>query len=208
MKKLINSIIYMLVVFAILIIAGSGAIYLYREKDAKTVSPTVAAGSCETAAFCQSDELWKDDRLGDSEYKMSNSGCLTTCIASMLLMQGISVEGVPEINPGTLNEFFSENDVYDSEGNLQWDAAGEALNVEFTGISTSEIDGAYLDRMIGKNIYPIACVKVPSTGNYHFVLLTGSDDESFLCMDPMNGKGEAVSLSEYDNKIYSLRYCE
>lgn len=208
MKKLIKSIIYLLLIFAFLIIAGMGALYLYKERNAKTVRPFSTADCSKTAAFCQSDDRWKDDYLGSSKYKMSNSGCLTTCIASMLLMQNITVEFVPEIDPGTLNEFFSENDVYDSEGNLQWNTAGKALNLEFTRLETSEIEKDDLDNMLRENIYPIVCVKVPSSGNYHFVLLTGSDDESFLCMDPMNGDGGTVSLSKYNNRIYSLTFAD
>lgn len=46
------------------------------------------------------------------------------------------------------------------------------------------------------------------SGNYHFVLLVGSDKKNFLCMDPLNKYNEIVSLSEFGNKIYSVTYCE
>ena len=72
-------------------------------------------------AYRQDEAAWADDLLGESSYTMASSGCLVTCIAS-----AVSMETGTAITPGSLNAIFSENHVYDSEGNIQW-AALEAL---------------------------------------------------------------------------------
>lgn len=204
-KKRIFILFLTIIVFVVL---GMMALYLYKNRNAKTIIPSMEIIPDNVIAFYQKDDLWKDDSLGGSKYHMGDSGCLTTCIASQLLMQNISVDEISDITPGTLNKFFSDNNVYDTEGNLQWDAAGAALNVNFIPKETSEITVNELEALIKNNIYPIICVKRPSSGNYHFVLLIGSDKDSFLCVDPLNSDNEIVPLSDYDNRIYSVRYCE
>lgn len=203
-KKRIIILVSAVIVFVLLAIA---ALYLYKNRNAETIYPSSEIMTENIAVFYQKDDRWKDDPLGNSEYHMGDSGCLTTCIASQLLMQNISVDEIPDITPAALNKFFSDNNVYDSEGDLQWDAAGKSLNVDFISKETSEITENELENLIGNNVYPIVCVKRPS-GNYHFVLLAGSDKNSFLCMDPLDKDNGIVPLSYYDNKIYSVRYCE
>lgn len=204
-KKKIIVLILLVIAF---IISGLTAVYLYKNRYAEKILPSKEITADNAVAFYQKDDLWKDDCLGNSEYHMGDSGCLTTCISSMLLMQNISVDEVPDITPGTLNEFFSNNNVYDEEGNLQWDVAGSALNIKFVKKETSEISQTELESLIERNLYPIVCVKMPSSGNYHFVLLVGSDEHSFLCMDPLNKDKNIVSMDKFSNTIYSVRYCE
>lgn len=205
--KINKKMIFIIIGIVIAFIVGLTAAYLYKNRNAKTVTPQSEI-TANITAFYQKDELWKDDNLGESKYKMGDSGCLTTCITSMILMQDIKIDDISPINPKTVNEYFSENGVYDSEGNLDWDIAGNVLGVSFVRQETSDIEDSDLENLLESGIYPIVCVKMPSSGNYHFVLLAGSDENSFLCMDPLNKNGEAVSLEEFDNKIYSVTYCE
>lgn len=206
--KINRKIIIIIISAVILISAGVSAIYLYKNRNAVTVKPSVEISAENAVSFYQKDEIWKDDPLGSSKYHMGDSGCLTTCIASALIMQNVFVDEISEINPKTLNKYFSENNVYDSEGNLQWEAAGKTLNVNFVSMDIADINGKELEKMLQNKVYPIVCVKRPSSGNFHFVLLVGADKNSFLCMDSLNKSGNIVSLSEYDDKIYSVRYYE
>ncbi len=207
MKNKKNIFVLIIIVIASIVL-GLTAVYLYKNRYAEKIIPSAEITADNAVAFYQKDDLWKNDPLGDSEYHMGDSGCLTTCIASELLMQNISVDEIPDITPGTLNEFFSNNNVYDSEGNLQWDVAGSALNVTFVKKETSEISQTELQKLIEGNVYPIVCVKMPSSGNYHFVLLVGSDEHNFLCMDPLNKDKNIVSMDKFNDTIYSVRYCE
>ncbi len=190
----------------ILVIGVCGA-YLYKNRNAETVIPENEISFSKTVTFYQKDKRWADDKLGNSKYTMSNSGCLVTCITSMILMQDIPVPELSEITPKTLNEYFSKNNVYDSEGNLDWIKAGEVLDVEFIGCDSSEFKGNGMERLLNEKKYPIVCVKTEN-GNYHFVLVVGSDEDNFLCMDPMNEDGNVTSMSKFDDKIYSVRYSE
>lgn len=199
-----RKILFIIIGIIIVIIIGLTGAYLYKNRNAKTVTPKSEI-TVNITAFYQKDELWKDDNLGESKYKMGDSGCLTTCVTSMILMQDIKIDEISPINPETVNEYFSEKGVYDTEGNLDWSMAGNALGVSFVRKETSDITDSDLENLLKKGIYPIVCVKMPS-GNYHFVLLVGSDENSFLCMDPLNENGEAVSLEKFDNKIYSVNY--
>lgn len=206
MKTIANKLIYLLLCGVLIIMIVAGGLYLYKNRNAETVIPENQISSSDTVFFYQKDKRWAEDNLGSSKYKMSDSGCLVTCIASMVLMQEIEVSGLEEITPKTLNEYFSENGVYDSEGNLDWTKAGEVLGVEFVGCESSEFKGNGMEKLLNNKEYPIVCVKTEN-GNYHFVLVVGSDEDNFLCMDPMNEEGETVSLSRFDDKIYSVRYC-
>lgn len=207
MKRLTKLFIYFFLVCILLIITGTGAIYLYKNRNAEVILPKEEITYPDTVAFFQQDERWKDDNLGNSKYKMGDSGCLTTCLTSMVIMQNITVSELDEITPKTLNEYFSENGVYDSEGDLDWTVAGNVLGVEFTRKEPSELSENEVDDMLKNRVYPVVCVKTEN-GNYHFVLIVGSDEENFLCMDPMNKDGEITPLSKFDDKIYSVRYCE
>ncbi len=206
--KINRKIIFIAIGIIIFLIIGLTAAYLYKNRNAETVYPVNEISADNAISFYQNDDNWKDDPLGNSKYHMGDSGCLTACIASTLIMQDIAVEGVSEIDPGTLNKYFSENNIYDSEGNLQWEAAGKTLGVNFVSTEASDINGKELGKMIKNKIYPIVCVKRPSSGNYHFIVLVGSDKNSFLCMDPLEKSGKITPLSYYDDKIYSVRTCE
>ncbi len=200
MKKFL----YVILTAFLVAIIGVGGLYLYKNRNAETIIPDTEI-TADVTAFCQSDERWAEDNLGDSKYKMGDSGCLTTCITSIILMQDIEVNELSEINPKTVNEYFSQNGVYDSEGDLTWSVAGDLLGREF--IRNEALEKEEIQSLIENKNYPIVLVKT-SSGNYHFVLLVGADENSFLCMDPLNKNGELVSLAKYDDKIYSVTYCE
>ena len=207
MKILTKKLIYILLCGVLIIVIGAGGLYLYKNRNAETVIPKNEINTSQMIPFYQKDERWAEDNLGSSEYKMSDSGCLVTCITSMILMQDIPVPELDEITPKTLNEYFSKNGVYDSEGNLDWTKAGKVLGVEFIVCDSSEFKGSGMEKLLNEKKYPIVCVKTHN-GNYHFVLVVGSDEDNFLCMDPMNEDGNVTSMSKFDDKIYSVRYCE
>ena len=146
--------------------------------------------------YRQDDERWAKDRLGDSSYTMKSSGCLVSCIAS-----AVNMEGGQAVTPGELNTLFSEHDVYDREGNLQWKAlekaGGYSVNV-YQNVSEAEIDSC-----LTAGHYPIVRVRVNVIGNYHYVLIVGIEDCDYICMDPL--KDELTGLSRYLNRVYAMR---
>ena len=122
-------------------------------------------------------------------------------------MQDIAVpDNERAITPGILNEYLSEQGVYDAEGNIQWDALEQALGVDIIRQQASELSNGELDTLLSEGAFPIVFVRVNGVGNFHFVLITGSRDGEFLCMDPLNEKQVEVPLSRYGNRIYAVRY--
>ena len=62
-----------------------------------------------------------------------------------------------------------------------------------------------LDQELAAGRYPIVRVKMPKSGSYHYVLLVGSADGTYLCMDPLQTKAQTVPLSDFGGKIYAVR---
>lgn len=152
--------------------------------------------STDVTIYRQDDPLWADDALGDSSFTMKSSGCLVSCIAS-----AVSMESGDEVTPGELNKLFTENGAYDNEGNIQWSAIdsinGYSTQV-YSGVSQKEIEQCLID---GR--YPIVRVRVNAIGNFHYVLIVGTEDGDYICMDPL--KDELTRLSQYAGSVYAVR---
>ena len=117
--------------------------------------------------YAQGDPKWKQDALGDSVYHMGDSGCLVTCLAAALQMQNIHRTALgDDINPKTLNQFFSAHQVYDAEGDLQWYAMEDALQVSTVYLESGNFSVETLENLWKETIYPIACVS-GKHGNLH-----------------------------------------
>lgn len=188
--------------------AAAGAFFWNRHRGA---APAVVETAQENAAeqvvfFRQKDDRWKTDTLGDSVYHMADSGCLTCCVAAALQMQQISVDGLPEdADAGAVNQFFSEQGVYDGQGNLQWDVLEQVTGVPVLRQDAAELPEGALDEYLADGCFPIVRVKMPKSGSTHYVLLTGSEDGTYQCMDPLQKKEQTVPLSDFHNQIYAVR---
>lgn len=188
--------------------AAASAFFWNRHRGA---APAVVETAQENAAeqvvfFRQKDDRWKTDTLGDSVYHMADSGCLTCCVAAALQMQQISVDGLPEdADAGAVNQFFSEQGVYDGQGNLQWDVLEQVTGVPVLRQDAAELPEGALDEYLADGCFPIVRVKMPKSGSTHYVLLTGSEDGTYQCMDPLQKKEQTVPLSDFHNQIYAVR---
>lgn len=150
----------------------------------------------EAVLYRQDDERWRDDRLGNSKYTMSSSGCLVSCIASAL-----SMESGEEETPGSLNGKFSEMQAYDAEGNIQWQPLSEGG--EYRADVYGEVSADIVDACLLQGHYPIVRVRMYALGNIHYVLIVGAEDGEYLCMDPL--RDEITKLSDYGSRVYAVR---
>lgn len=204
--------IWLLIVIIVVLLAGLGTGYvLYRRQSAAPVSveTTLEYAPENVVFFYQKDDAWKSDKLGDSKYTMNGSGCLTCCVAAVLQMQGFSVDGLSaDADAGEMNRFFSEHGVYDSEGNLQWDVLEQATGISVTKKDASELADGELDEYLEDGCYPIVRVRVGGTGSYHYVLIVGSTDGEYWCMDPLEEEKTLVPLSDFGGKIYAVRFLQ
>ena len=127
---------------------------------------------------------------------METSGCITTCIAS-----AISVTENP-LNPQELVQLLNDNAVFDGAGNMQWGKLDELPG--FHAEVYTDLDPAYVDKCLSQGRYPIVKVHRKSLFSYHhFVLIVGSEDGQYICMDPL--KDGFTKLDDYSNRIYSIR---
>lgn len=186
-----------LVILFIGIIVAAIALFCFRVHHGvvvKTDKPEVI--SHEVIAYRQDDERWAKDQLGDSSFTMKSSGCLVSCIAS-----AVSMERMEEVTPGELNAIFSEYNVYDGEGNIQWSAIenidGYSVNVY------NDVEEQVIYQWLSEGHYPIVRVRVNGVGNWHYVLVVGLEDQEYICMDPL--KNELTRLPQYLSRVYAVR---
>lgn len=171
-------------------------LFFIRIRNGIQVNPTVNhVVSEQVVLYRQDDEKWADDKLGDSVYSMAGSGCLVSCIASAIS----NVEN--RITPGELNALFSENGVYDTEGNIQWGQISEleGFEVEVLSSPSNEI----IEKCLAEGKYPIVRVRMKGLGNFHYVLIVGTKAGKYVCMDPL--EDELTMLSDYGNRVYAIR---
>lgn len=183
---------------ACFLLAGTGVICLRLRGGVQVKAPQEKPYPLdkEVIFYRQDDARWEEDRLGESKYTMGSSGCLVSCIASAL-----SMESGAEVTPGTLNKIFSDENVYDGAGNLQWEplaGLGEYEVTVYESVSSDQIDACLSARH-----FPVVRVRMYALGNVHYVLVVGSEDGQYLCMDPL--QDEMKKLSAYGNRVYAMR---
>lgn len=195
---------------AAVLLAGICAELLYERythgAEPVSVETTQEYVPENVAYFYQKDDVWKLDKLGDSVYTMEDSGCLTCCVAAILQMQDISVDGLSvDADAGAVNQFFSEKGVYDGDGNLQWDVMEQVTDVSVVKQDASELDDGALDAYLTEGYYPIVRVRVGGDGSYHYVLIVCSRDGEYWCMDPLEETQTLVPLSDFGGEVYAVR---
>lgn len=191
----------------VLLLAAAFCLTAFRVRGSVSVKGKENTQSPDPAFYSQKDPLWAGDLLGGSSFTMETSGCLTACLAAELSIQDIPVPEIRSLDPGSLNSYFSEKQVYDKEGNIQWDPLSSVLHVSLERINgISAMKKTDLTALLSEGIYPIVRVRVKGLGNFHYVLLVKSQDGQFWCMDPLHAAEELVPLSEFGNRIYAIRY--
>lgn len=158
----------------------------------------------KVAAYYQRDERWKEDTLGNSGFSMGGSGCLTSCIASALSTEEKALETGVSMTPGELNRIFGQQQVYNAQGDIVWAQIKEALPGTQVVVASS-VKEKEIESLLADGHYPIVKVKVGGHGASHWVLLVGSRDGEYLCMDPLEPDGELIPLSRHGGVVYRMR---
>ncbi|SKC02615.1 hypothetical protein SAMN06296386_11448 [Lachnospiraceae bacterium] len=193
MKKIIiTGIAFFVIVGAVIAIflmkRSAGSVFLIPEKDYEV--------SGKIKAYNQRDKEWKDDTLGNSGYTIGSSGCVLTSIASAIS------DTAGAMDPKSLNTYFTENNVFDSEGNLRWNVLDSlsGFNAEVYSETSREI----VDKCLDEGRYPIVRVRTNNgLGAGHYVLIVGAEEGEYICMDPL--KGGFTTLESYGRKIFAVR---
>ena len=193
-----HSLLTGLLLILCLLPSGSGFLYLRLRNGVQVNAPQDRniLPAAEIIRYRQDDTRWAEDQLGASAYTMRSSGCLVSCIAAALSMEGHGNE-----TPGTLNQKFSSNRVYDTEGNLQWGSLTESG--DYRADVFPEVSTAYINNCLTENRYPIVRVRIRGFGSFHYVLIVGARNGEYLCMDPL--LDNIVPLSVYGRRVYAVR---
>ena len=105
---------------------------------------------------------------------------------------------------GELNQIFSEKQVYNQQGDIVWGRIEEVM--PDVGVSVAgTVDGEQIEALLDEGRYPIVKVKVGGDGASHWVLIVGSDEGGYLCIDPLKEDGELVPLSRHGGVVYRMR---
>ena len=183
-----------------------GWIWMLRNKgeEGVVIHPQKEYFEGTIIGYSQTDPEWAEDRLGNSSYTMAKSGCLTSCIASALSSQQ-EVSGVGrKVTAGEFNRFLGEQGVYNQQGDIVWGRLEEAMPETVVQVASS-VKPAEIEQLLAEGHYPIVKVKVGGHGAFHWVLLVGSRDGEYICMDPLTKNGEVISLNTHKNKVYRMR---
>lgn len=190
-------------VFLLLLLTGGA---FFRFRGSVPVKPLAEIPAEQVVFYRQDGQEWKDEKLGGSKFTMESSGCLTACIASVLEMEGAGPRAGEPMNPGELNRLFSENQVYDGQGNIQWEPLEQVLGLKAERQDGGQVSAGTMERMLNEGVFPIARVRMKGVGSFHYVVVVQAKDGQFWCMDPLKPEGELAPLSEYLGRIYAVRY--
>lgn len=195
-----------IVVMIILVVVATAIFYRLRSpKNSGTVVQPQTAFACDSISFYrQRDASWAEDKLGETNFTMGSSGCLTTALAAGLEMGKQKEEPTYELTPEELNRLFSEKGVYNSSGDIVWGNILNALDAVQVYVG-QEVSSTIIDDFLREGKYPVVRVRVGGNGAMHWVLIVSSDETMYYCMDPLSQQTMAVPLSSFDSKVYSIR---
>lgn len=194
-KKAVKGAGFIIILSVCIAIAAIGFVRLRFRGSVVVHAGEMFLSGGETIFYRQDDGRWAAEVMGSSVYTLGSSGCLVSSIASAVSMMG------DEKTPYDLNELFSQQAVYDAEGNLLWD------NLRNTGEYEAEVYGSVTEELLpgllkeGK--YPIVRVRMYGLGNFHYVLVVKAEAGEYYCMDPL--EDGLVPLSRYGNRVYAVR---
>lgn len=184
----------------------------FRLRGSIKVVPGEDIAGVEAVFYRQDDAQWSADFLGDSQYTMGASGCLVTCIAVAMEMSATGVTVMADgrtddlgwrKTPGELNQYLSQNSVYDSQGNLQWE---QLRKLDYFQVDVYDtVSAELIQECLQEGRYPIVRVRMNGFGNFHYVLIIESSNGMFYCIDPLNPYNVPVPLTEYNNRVYAIR---
>lgn len=193
-----NKILITILIILLIITGIIGGIYLFLHRGGTKVTCDIDYPvDSELVAYRQDDLEWAKDMIGDSKFDMESSGCVISSIATALSKSNKA------LNPGELNAMMSENNVFDSEGNLQW---GVLANIDgFHADVYSDVSSEIIDDILNSGKYPVIRVVRGKAlvSFHHYVLIIGAENGKYICMDPLEDK--YTTLDDYNNKIYAIR---
>lgn len=175
-----------------------------RRQNGVLLYPLQERAVPEMVYFMQRDSRWGEDHLGEARDTMASSGCLVCALAAGLDMQAESKNLDFYMTAGELNQVLSDAVAYTENGAVIWGKVSEAVPGTVCYVADT-VRAEEIDELLADGIFPVVKVRMGGVGAWHWVLLTGTDENGYVCMDPMGEAEVPVSLSEFQDRVYSVR---
>jgi hypothetical protein len=145
--------------------------------------------------FSQKDPAWSGDYLGDSRFKIENSGCALTSLAMVADYFGYDTD------PGRLNTSLTSAGGIDTEGVISdWSKVAEASNQKVKWIASVPASWDRIDQELNQGYPVISSVTRPGRLGYlHYIVFMGRVGNKYYFLDPLN---EAEGISEWPEGLY------
>jgi hypothetical protein len=145
--------------------------------------------------FSQKDPAWSGDYLGNSCYKIENSGCGLTSLAMVADYLGYDTD------PGRLNTNLSAAGGIDEDGIISdWSKVAEASNSKVKWIASVPASWDRIAQELAEG-YPVVCsVTRPGWPLYlHYIVFIGKMGDKYYFLDPLD---EAEGIREWPQGTY------
>ena len=158
--------------------------------------------SGEYVTWRQMGQSWSNIKIGNTNSKLGQIGCLVTSISILIEKSGCNSTITP-FNPGTFLEALNANNAFDSNGNLQYAGVTRAVpnfkyagNVNLRGKSRTE-KLALITQYFNQGYYLTIEVKGATPGNQHWVAITGINGNNVVMVDPARDGTDLWSSYEW-----------
>ncbi|MBN2685166.1 MAG: hypothetical protein JXR40_07790 [Pontiellaceae bacterium] len=148
--------------------------------------------------FLQTDERWKNEKIGGSGESIASIGCTLCCVSMSLSQNGY------EIDPGTLNYKMVSVQGYTDQGWLKWNRISRALGRKTEVSVPSRPTHKAIDHTLRDN-QPVIAKIMLNEAIPHWVLIVGKNGREYVVMDPLNREKTLVPLSTLSKTIHSIR---
>ncbi len=148
--------------------------------------------------FLQTDERWKNEKIGGCEESIAAVGCTLCCVSMSLSQNGY------EIDPGALNAKLVSAHGYTEQGWLKWNRISRALNRKVEVKIPNKPTHKAIDNALRSNQSVIAKIML-NEAVPHWVLIVGKSGKDYLVIDPLDREKTLEPLSTLSKKIYSIR---
>lgn len=145
---------------------------------------------------------WSNIRIGNTTSTIGDIGCLVTSIAILIEKSGTN-KNFEIFNPGIFVEELNKNNGFDTHGNLQYSSINKVVpefkyigNINLRGKSRTE-KLSLIKQYFNAGYFITAEVKGATSGNQHWVAVTGINGNNIVMVDPGSNRTDMWSSYEY-----------
>ena len=185
-----------------LAVLGTAA-WQFRERNSPPISAQGGESFpnrmvIEVVPYLQTDDRWKNEKIGGSGERLGDVGCAVCSLAMALDRFGV------HYTPSELNDRLKANDGYTWRGWLKWQAISTVADGKIVVEAVRKPSHVDIDMAL-KNKNPVIAKLLINGGVPLWVLIVGKQGTNYLMRDPM---GDVLSLdpvSKYGSDIFGVR---